>query len=414
MNAHLERGRDRVYPDERMLEISTGEARRIAVASQGLHSTRSFGTGKAAVRRCIEQLGYVQIDTISVINRSHHHTFWTRVPSYNEKHLDALQRDGAIFEYWAHAAAYLPLRDYRFCLPYMHAVASGQKHWRTPNKREMRRVLDRVRAEGPLKAKDFEAPKTRGDGWGWNWKPAKIALEQLFIEGKLIVCRRDGFQKVYDLPERALPPDVDTRLPTDAEFQQYLIRSAIRAHGVVTEPEISYLRKGTRTGVKARLHEMVEDGELLQLAVAGQKQPYYAASALQELTTRRIANAVHLLSPFDNLVIQRRRIRQLFASSYQIECFVPAAKREFGYYCLPILFGSDIVGRLDPKADRRLGVLIIKTFAIEKPIRDQAAFVKKLAAKLHQLAAFNQCERVVYKPGQNDALGRLLVAELAS
>jgi uncharacterized protein len=394
--------------------MTTDQARRVAIVSQGLHSKSSFGTGKAAVRRCIEQLGYVQLDTISVIKRSHHHTFWTRVPSYDEKHLDALQREGAIFEYWAHAAAYLPLRDYRFCLPYMRAVASGQKHWRTPNRREMRQVLDRVRAEGPLKAKDFEDSKTRSGGWGWNWKPAKIALEQLFIEGKLIACRRDGFQKIYDLPERALPPDIDTRLPSDAEFQQYLIRSAIRAHGVVAEPEISYLRKGTRPGVKARLQEMVEDGELLRLAVAGQKQPYYAnATTLRQLSARRVIKDVHLLSPFDNLVIQRRRIQQLFDSNYQIECFVPAARREFGYYCLPILFGSSIVGRLDPKADRRFGELTIKTLAIEKPIGDEAKFIERLADKLRKLAAFNRCERVVFKASRRDVLGRLLVEQLA-
>ncbi len=403
----------RVFWDQ-MLEISTQQARRIAVASQGLHSTKSFGTGKAAVQRCIEHLGYVQIDTISVINRSHHHTFWTRVPSYREEHLEALQREGAIFEYWAHAAAYLPLRDYRFCLPYMHAVASGQKHWRTPNKRQMRRVLERIRAEGPLRATDFEDPKPQGQSWGWNWKPAKIALEQLFIEGKLLVCRREGFQKVYDLPERALPPGIDTRMPTDAEFQRYLIRSALRAHGLVAEAEVSYLRKGTRPGVKARLQEMVEEGELVEVTIAGQKQPYYAAAELLEVSAKRVGRHVHLLSPFDNLVIQRRRIHQLFDTDYQLECFVPADKRRFGYFCLPIVYGSDIVGRLDPKADRRSGELTINALFLEKPIQDQSTFVEKLANKLRQLATFNQCERIVYKSRQKDALGRRLLAHLTT
>lgn len=398
-----------------MLEISAQEARRLAVICQGLHTAKPFGTGKQAVQRCIERLGYVQIDTIAVIHRSHHHTFWTRVPSYSESHLDALQKEGMIFEYWAHAAAYLPMRDYRFCLPYMHAIASGQKHWRAPDKQAMQAVLERIRAEGPLKAADLEKPETRGNAkaWGWNWKPAKIALEQLFIEGKLVASHREGFQKVYDLPERVLPADIDTRMPTEAEFQHYLVRTAIRAHGLVAEPEISYLRKGMKAGVKARLGEMVEAGEVLQLHVAGQKQRYYtSAVALEELATQRVARNVHLLSPFDNAVVQRRRIQQLFDSDYQIECFVPPAKRQFGYYCLPILYGSDIVGRLDPKADRRSGEFIIKALYLEKTVRDEAGFAKRLAGKLRDVAAFNRCARILYRPHRGDALGKLLVAEL--
>ncbi len=396
-----------------MVEISPREARRLAVISQGLHATNPFGTGKQAVQRCIEHLGYVQIDTISVINRSHHHTVWTRVPSYAEQHLDALQKEGRILEYWAHAAAYLPMQDYRFCLPYMHAVASGQQHWRKPDTRAMQAVLHRIRAEGPLKAKDFDAPETRSTQWGWNWKPAKIALEQLFIEGKLIASHREGFQKVYDLPERVLPPGIDTRMPTDAEFQHHLVRTAIRAHGLVAEPEISYLRKGMKPGVKARLREMVEAGDVLQLNVAGQTQPYYtSAAALETLAARRVATNVHLLSPFDNAVIQRRRIQQLFGSHYQIECFVPAARRQFGYYCLPILYGADIVGRLDPKADQRAGEFIVRALYLEQPVRDEADFARKLAGKLRDVAAFNRCERIVYRPRRGDALGKLLVAEL--
>ncbi len=396
-----------------MLEISARDARRLAVIAQGLHTTRPFGAGKHAVQRCIEQLGYVQIDTISVINRSHHHTFWTRVPSYCEQHLDALQQEGKILEYWAHAAAYLPMEDYRFCLPYMRAVASGQTHWRRQDKPAMRAVLKRIRAEGPLKTRDFEQPKARGNEWGWNWKPAKIALEQLFIEGKLIASRREGFEKVYDLPERVLPSGLDTRMPTEAEFQRYLIRRALRAHGLVAEPEISYQRKGVKAGVKARLREMVESGETLQLAVAGQSQPYYTtAAALEQLAARRIIKNVHLLSPFDNAVIQRRRIQQLFESSYQLECFVPAAQRQFGYYCLPILYGSEIVGRLDPKADRRSRELIVRALYLERPIEDEATFAGKLASKVRRVAAFNRCERIRYEPRRGDVLGGLLAAEL--
>lgn len=136
-----------------MLKLSTKEARRLAIISQGLHRSKPFGSGKNALLSCIEQLGYIQIDTISVINRAHHHTFWTRIPSYHERQLDTLLQDRKIMEYWSHAAAYLPMQDYRFCLPYMNAIADGQRHWREPDKKMMKNVLERIRAEGPLMAK---------------------------------------------------------------------------------------------------------------------------------------------------------------------------------------------------------------------------------------------------------------------
>lgn len=396
-----------------MVQISLTEARRIALIAQGLHTNTPFGAGKPAVQRCIEQLGYVQIDTISVINRSHHHTFWTRVPSYRETHLDELLRERQVMEYWTHAAAYLPMRDYRYCLPYMQAIASGQQHWRKPDRKAMKQVLDRIRAEGPLMARDFEHSKDRGGGWGWNWKPAKIALEQLFIEGKLMSSHREGFQKVYDLPERVLPKGLDTRLPTEEELHRYLIHSTLRAHGLATEAEFSYLRKGLKAGLKTTLQAMQEAGEILPVQIGKLTGTWYSTPAiLESLSGKRVAKNVHLLSPFDNAVIKRKRIRQLFDSDYQIECFVPAPKRRFGYFCLPILYGTDIVGRLDPKADRKKGEFIIRGLFLEKPPKELDAFILKLVDKLKQLAAFNQCERISFKPLRGDAMPNQRVAEL--
>ncbi len=397
-----------------MIKLALRDARRLSIVAQGLHKRKPFGTGASAVLRCIEQLGYVQIDTISVINRSHHHTLWTRIPSYAKSDLDALQREGKVLEYWAHAAAYLPMRDYRYCLPYMHAVASGQKHVRTRDPRSMQAVLDRIRAEGPLKSQDFETPSQRGKHWGWNWKPAKIALEQLFIEGKLISSRREGFQKVYDLPERVLPSDVDTRMPTAAELHSHLIRTAIAAHGLVTVTEICYLRKGIKADVQRRLREMEEAGEVVRVGVVGSDQVHYStANTLRTLEATRVSGHVHLLSPFDNLVIQRKRLRRLFDSHYQIECFLPPAKRQYGYYCLPIVHGTEIIGRLDPKADRRAGELIIKALFLERPLVEKEKLATKLARQIEQLAAFNQCPRIIFRPHRGDQFEKLLSRQLA-
>lgn len=381
-----------------MIRLSKREARRLALISQGLHRVSPFGRGKGAMLRCIQQLGYVQIDTISVVSRAHHHTFWTRVPGYRESRLDSLVEERKILEYWFHAASYLPMRDYRYCLPYMRAVAEGQKHWRRRDEKTMRDVLARIRAEGPLMSRDFAPPKDWKRGEWWHWTPAKEALEQLFIEGELMASGRRGFHKVYDLPERVLPPEVDTRMPSDEEFQRYLILTAIRAHGLAAEAEMTYLRKGVKAGVRERLRQMLADREIVQVEVAGVPDSYYSTeAALAVLRSGKVARNVRLLSPFDNAVAQRKRVARLFDFDYQIECFVPAHKRRFGYYCLPILNGADFVGRLDPKADRRNKVLVIRNLVLEREVADLEDFTHKLGRKLERMARFNGCDEVVFR-----------------
>ena len=378
-----------------MIELSPTQARRLVIARQGLHKSNAYGRGESALMQCISQLGYIQIDTISVINRAHHHTLWTRVPSFRENHLDALQRERKVFEYWSHAAAYLPMQDFRFCLPYMKAIASGQKHWRSPDKKTMASVMRRIRSGGAARARDFLGPeKAKPSTWG-GAKPEKIALEQLFIEGKLMISHRDGFQKVFDLTERVLPSGLDTSTPTTAEFCRYLIDRTIQAQGVLTETEMGYLRKGLKTDLKKQVQQMVADNEIVEVGVRDNPNVYYSSSdIIAKVGTTRVARKVHLLSPFDNLVIQRKRMSQLFKFDYQIECYVPEGKRKFGYFCLPILFGDELVGRLDPKADRKNSRLIIRNLVIEKDIKHVDAFVADLARKVHDLARFNGCDSV--------------------
>lgn len=379
-----------------MLKLSTKEARRLAIIRQGLHNSTPFGSGKNALLSCIKQLGYIQIDTISVINRAHHHTFWTRIPSYQEQQLDALLRERKVMEYWSHAAAYLPMQDYRFCLPYMNAIAAGQKHWCEPDKKMMKKVLERIRVDGPLMARHFAPPKEKKGGPWWSWKPAKQALEQLFIEGKLMVSHRTGFHKVYDLPERVLPSGLNTSTPSKEEFERHLIQRSIQAHGLVAEQEISYLRKGMKPGIKAQINEMLAANEIILIEVNG--KPYYSSpKVMQACSGQRVNKIVSLLSPFDNAIIQRKRVEALFDFNYQIECYVPAAKRRFGYYCLPILYGTEIIGRLDPKADRKNKTFIIQGLFIERDIADVDAFTRKLADKIRHLSHFNNCEKIILK-----------------
>ena len=383
-----------------MIELTQLQAKRLVVYRQGLHKNNVFGHGDAAVLDCIERLSYVQLDTISVINRAHHHTFWSRIPKYRADQLDSLQRKRKIFEYWSHAAAYLPMQDFRYCLPYMNAIAGGQKHWRAPDKAAMKAVLKRIASEGAMKARDFEpeaqSPRTQQnkkvDLWG-GAKPAKKALEQLFIEGRLLISHRDRFQKVFDLPERVLPADLDTSTPTTEEYFRHLIARTIEPQGIATEAEMGYLRKGIKSDLRNQIQQMLSDHEIVEVRVHGNKNTYFSRpDIVEQASSARVAKRVHLLSPFDNIVIQRKRLAQLFDFDYQIECYVPAAKRAHGYFCLPILFGDEFVGRLDPKADRKNRTLLIRNLVIEKKVKHIDAFITKLARKIKEFAIFNGCE----------------------
>ena len=376
--------------------LPAARLRRLAIAAQGLAKPGAFGHGLRGTQRAIEHLGYVQIDTISVVERAHHHTLWTRVPDYHAGMLARLLRERRIFEYWSHAAAFLPIKDYRFALPRMLAIRSGNaRHWfRDRDRAAERAIVDRIRAEGPLRTKDFADGQRGTTGW-WDWKPEKMALEALYMEGTLMCVARDGFAKVYDLTERVLPAGVDTTPPTDAEYAAHLIGAALRSHAFAAEPEFSYQRKSIalRKAVRAHLDAAVSAGELVCAQCAGGKHRLYVSRAALD-TRPRIIERVSLLSPFDNSLIQRDRMTRIHDWNYQIECYVPAAKRQFGYFCLPVLFGDRFVGRADCKAERKTGVFSVLQLHVEKTDIDMDAFAAALATALAAFVSFNGCTQL--------------------
>jgi len=218
--------------------LSIHQARKLLLLSQRLPPSKQSGSAIAATLSSIEHLGYIQIDTISAIQRAHHHTLWNRNPRYKNSHLDRLSADKKIFEYWSHAAAYLPMRDFRYSLPRKVAIAvSDENHWYERDEKLMKSILKRIASEGPLMAKDFEhkGKKTRE----WTSKPSKRALENLFMQGELMVPYRNNFHKVYDLTERVLPDNVDTSLPSPEEFARFLITRYLQANGLGQASEIS-------------------------------------------------------------------------------------------------------------------------------------------------------------------------------
>ncbi|VAX42111.1 FIG074102: hypothetical protein [hydrothermal vent metagenome] len=370
------------------IKLPLKQAQRLMVACQKL-------TGPTLEPlQIIEHLGYVQVDTISVIERAHHHVFWSRNQKYRPVVLTNLIDSREVFEYWSHAASYLPMKDYRYSLPMKKAFQKRESAWFPKDLKMMKKVLTRIRKEGPLRSKDFEMTKKGKTGW-WDWKPAKKALERLFLEGKLEITRRDGFQKIYDIPENVIPNSVDTTLPSEVEYARFLVQRTLRHHGLATGSEIAYLRKSqTKMTVFTALNEMVAAGEIAEVSVEGVDQPYFALQKSLE-NIPKVSSKIHILSPFDNLIIQRKKLVTFFDFDYKIECYVPASKRKYGYFSLPILQGSRFVARIDCKADRINQQFIIQSIHYEKKV-DKRLLRKNMESKLLAFTQFNGCNSLVF------------------
>ncbi|MEM9325914.1 MAG: crosslink repair DNA glycosylase YcaQ family protein [Bacteroidota bacterium] len=346
-------------------DLSKQEARKVILASQWLkRASVANQSVRRLARETIEQIGYVQIDTISVIERAHHHVFWARLPTYTPDVLARLERDRVLFEYWSHAASYLPMRDFRFTLPMKQTVREKDKFWFQKDHKVMQHVLDRIASEGPLMSKDFEKPEGFKVKAMWEAAPTKQALQNLFMEGRIMVKGRQGFQKVYDLTERVLPENVDTSLPTRQEYIQYLIKRDVRAHGILSSRQMGYLLKGCQGDIKEQVTLLLEMGSIMPCKIGKSSETYFTSTTALESLNRRFINSVRLLSPFDNLVINRERTKELFGFAYLLECYVPAGDRSFGYFALPILWKNNLVGQIDVKANRSKETLELKNISL--------------------------------------------------
>jgi len=369
--------------------------RRIALAAQGLLQVQPYGCGLAGARKAINHIGYVQIDTISVVERAHHHVFHSRVPKFKSAMTNQMLLDGDIFEYWTHAASSIPIADFRFSLPYKHAIKSGQTHWyRTRDEKLMGELLARIRSDGPLRSRDVESNTTLRAGW-WDWKPAKKALEQMYMQGDLMVCDREGFQKTYDLTERVLPSHVNSQMPSIEEFATHVVDQQLRCHGFVSLKGLTYLLRDTELGkaVKALVNERLAQRTLEQVQVSSGEVFILETGAL-ERQLPRLNDRMLILSPFDNSVIQRARLKALFQYDYQLECYVPAAKRQYGYFCLPLLYRDKFIGRMDCKAHRKTSHLEINSLHLEQHNFDDDLVIAAFVGAITQFCHFQVCDSV--------------------
>ena len=369
--------------------------KRLALASQRLIGRSPFGTGTSGAIKAIEHLSYIQLDSISVIERAHNHIWRSRVPDFRPDQSNQLLEDAQVFEYWAHAAAYLPIKEYRYYLADKSAVKDGTlRRGYTKDRKLMAQVLKRIADEGPLASKDLEDRRTKSNGW-WDWKPAKRAVEALYFEGELMISSRAGFQKTYNLAERVLPKGIDSTPPTIEERASHMLDQQLACHGLVSAVGATYGRRDAalRQAMKAELAQRLA-AETLVTVTLPNNSLYYIEPEHLEQPMPRLDNRLKILSPFDNAVIQRKRLIDLFAFDYQLECYIPAPKRRYGYLALPLLYKDNFVGRMDCKAHRTDKVLEIKGLFFESG-HDTPEVHAALDKALPDFAGFQGCETIV-------------------
>jgi uncharacterized protein YcaQ len=396
--------------------ISNAHSRRLALRAQGLDSSHRPGHGIDGTAANIGRIGYVQIDTISVIEHDHEHIFWTRQQAYHNTFLQELMQQRRGIEYWTHAASYVPMADYRYYLRRMRGYATGGRHaeWRRDNKKTVKHVLARIKSEGPLLAADFQDVEGKRGPW-WDWKPAKVAIESLFDAGELMIAERRGFQRAYDLAERVLPTGLNMQEPGSGERARWAVHRTLDNLGVADEAQMRIWHR-QKDEIHGAVEQLLDTGDLVAVEVRGDEgDTLYARPADLQATARgRASRQVHLLSPFDNLVIRWPWVRRFFDFDYTIECYVPGPKRRYGYFCLPVLFGDRLVGRLDSKAERKEGVLALRRLELEPDFSDVDRLLPPLAASLWSFARFNNCEQIrveTVSPGKVKApLRRALAA----
>lgn len=376
--------------------ISLKEARRIILYRQGLLSPLS---DIFSVKDYCERLGYVQIDTISVVERAHHHVLYNRMGKYIIPMLDiALEKEKSIFEYWSHAASYLPMRDYRYSLVRKKNIREGSTAWFSEDLDVQSSLLTYIRENGAVQSNDFdhEHSSQKKGGW-WSWKPTKKALEHLFMKGDLMIARREGFRKIYDIPERVLPSDIDTTFPTPQEYLDYCIYSAINAQGLASIDDMTHLRSAShKKNTQKRLDELLRNTSLIPVEIESLNQLYYSTADIIAEHIPKNKKRVHILSPFDNLIIRRKKVKEIFNFDYTIECYVPEHKRVYGYFSLPILYGTEFIGRIDCKAERKNQIFIIKGLFPEGQL-DREELYRIIEPTLYNFALWNGCQEIQWQ-----------------
>ena len=343
--------------------LTKAKARRIWLNAQRLDEAAPFGAGPEATPAAVAHLGYVQIDTIHVVERSHHQILYTRIPDYRREHLRQAQSiDRSVFEYWTHALAYIPTADMRYFVRAMKSEDGGRSlTFSLVKPGDLRKVLGRIRRNGPLTIRDIDDDVLVEKIHEWaSRKPSKRALQLAFFRGILTVSRREGMLKTYELTTRHFGWERLPKAASKSERTAYLLDRALRAQGVVSLDSICHLDAPRTASIAKLIGARVRRKELMPVALEGARHEHWIVPEMLEAQRDPVGDIVHILNPFDPLVIQRKRLAAFFDYEHRFEAYVPKEKRVFGYFAQPVLVGDEIVAVLDLKTDREREKLLVQ------------------------------------------------------
>jgi uncharacterized protein YcaQ len=375
------------------------KARRIWLRSQRLDTPDPFGDGPPAVAAAVEHLGYVQIDTINVIERCHHHILYSRIPGYRRADLRQAQSlDKSVFEYWTHALSYVPSKDFRYFMSDMKLhKREGHRWFANVSPADTRKVMRLLRRDGALTIRDIEDDVLTEKEHLWaSRKPSKRALQLAFYTGEVTISERSGMLKTYELMTRHFGWDKPPKPASTTETTTYLLDRALRAQGLVSLDSICHLDAPSKAAIRRLIEARVRAKEMVAVALEGAgKQEHWARPETLELTGEGDPSLVHILSPFDPLIIQRKRTELFFDYGHRFEAYVPKEKRLFGYFALPVLMGADIVAAIDLKTDRKNRKLLMQKWnwvgkgATRAPRKE---FKRRIEEELHRFERFQLAE----------------------
>ena len=347
-----------------IVHVSKPSARRLWLHAQRLDTRTPFGEGPGATAAAVEHLGYVQIDTINVIERAHHHILWARIPTYRREDLHRAQTvEKTVFEYWTHALSYVPTKNYRFFLPEMRRRRNATGGWFGQVKREdVRKLLSRIRKEGSLTIRDIEDEVLVEKEHLWaSRKPSRRALQLAFYAGALTVSARTGMLKTYELSERHFGWERRPASASEKQVSEYLLDRALRAQAIVSLDSVCHLDARRKPAIREIIEKRLRRRQLVAVAIEGaERTEHFTTPETLDAIPEETGGLVHILSPFDPLIIQRKRLKLFFDYEHRFEAYVPKEKRVLGYFALPVLLGDEVVAAIDLKANRENGKLLVQ------------------------------------------------------
>jgi len=397
-----------------VIQLSNKTARRIFLAKQGLSASPSRALTKPDLLQLILDLGFVQVDSISTVERAHNQIIFSRNQTFRRDHLkQLLEEDRELFEHWTHDASILPCAFYPYWKHRFALKEAGlRERWAKWHGEGFDKAFDetyaRISDNGAILTREIQKADHKSGGW-WEWHPSKTALEFLWHTGKLAISGRKNFQKIYDLSERVIPAHHLAAEVSHTDFVDWACQSAIERLGFATHGEIAAFWNLVSPEEAKDWVSANRDGlDEVEIECSDTAKPR-ASYALKGLSPEmenwpEPPGRIRVLSPFDPLLRDRNRAERLFGFRYRIEVFVPEPKREYGYYVFPLLEGDRMIGRIDMKADRKAGTLNVTRLWLEPKIRASVGRMAKLDAELARVARFAGVSEIVYAEGWNQGV----------